>query len=262
MIPESTILQWTEFAPWINNAQVEQDLAICRALISTFSNDYLAERLAFRGGIALHKLYLHPQSRYSEDIDLVQIKSEPISKTINELRSSLEFLGKPIVRQKLHNNTLIFKFNSEIPPIVPIKLKVEINCREHFNVLGLSKIKFGTETKWFSGNCEIVTYQLAELLGTKLRALYQRKKGRDLFDLYKALSKQKIDAIDVIKCYKQYMQFAAGNPPNRKEYLQNMDLKMKDDEFIGDMTGLLRPSENYDPYVAYELVKKKLLEKL
>ena len=31
------------------------------------------------GGTALHKLYLQPQVRYSEDIDLVQINSEPIN---------------------------------------------------------------------------------------------------------------------------------------------------------------------------------------
>ena len=38
------------------------------------------------------------------------------------------------------------------------------------------------ENSWFSGRCELTTYALEELLGTKLRALYQRAKGRDLFD--------------------------------------------------------------------------------
>ena len=38
-------------------------------------------------------------------------------------------------------------------------------------------------SRWFTGAAKVLTYDLDELLGTKLRALYQRKKGRDLFDL-------------------------------------------------------------------------------
>ncbi|SZD73229.1 Nucleotidyl transferase of uncharacterised function (DUF1814) [Candidatus Ornithobacterium hominis] len=82
--------------------------------------------MAFRGGTALHKLYLSPQPRYSEDIDLVQIKAEPIKETIDRLREVLSFLGEPYVRQKRNNNVLIFKVASEIPPVVPIRLKIEI----------------------------------------------------------------------------------------------------------------------------------------
>jgi len=70
---------------------------------------------------------------------------------------------------------LVFRFQSEIPPIMPIRLKVEINCREHFNVLGLTQHDFSVNNQWFSGNCKITTYHLDELLGTKTRALYQRR---------------------------------------------------------------------------------------
>ena len=71
-------MAWNEHAPWIEPAMVEQDLIICRALVDIFSDEFLREQLAFRGGTALHKLYMHPQPRYSEDIDLVQINPGPI----------------------------------------------------------------------------------------------------------------------------------------------------------------------------------------
>ena len=58
MINRIAIQQWSEHAPWIDNAQIEQDLIICRALVSIFSDEFLASQLAFRGGTALHKLYL------------------------------------------------------------------------------------------------------------------------------------------------------------------------------------------------------------
>ena len=89
MINRTAIQQWSEYAPWIDNAQIEQDLIICRALVSIFSDEFLASQLAFRGGTALHKLYLSPQPRYSEDIDLVQVKAEPIKETIDHLRDIL-----------------------------------------------------------------------------------------------------------------------------------------------------------------------------
>ena len=78
MIPQYSIQEWHEQVPWNTDAMVEQDLIICRALISIFSDEFLASQLAFRGGTALHKLYLQPQPRYSEDIDLVQITPGPL----------------------------------------------------------------------------------------------------------------------------------------------------------------------------------------
>lgn len=73
MIPKPYIAKWQKHAPWKEFSQVEQDLIISRTLIELFSDDFLKENLAFRGGTALHKLYLNPAPRYSEDIDLVQI---------------------------------------------------------------------------------------------------------------------------------------------------------------------------------------------
>jgi hypothetical protein len=67
--------------------------------------------------------------------------------------------------------------NSEIPPTVQIRLKIEINCYEHFTELGYVKVPFSVENSWFTGKCDVTTYPLNELLGTKLRALYQRKKA-------------------------------------------------------------------------------------
>ena len=50
------------------------------------------------------------------------------------------------------------------------------------------------------------TYQLDELLGTMLRALYQRKKGRDLFDLFIASRRAKVDPPRVVECFTRYLE--------------------------------------------------------
>lgn len=60
MIPRAYIFEWQKSSPWQTNAQIEQDLVIERALIELFSNKFIRENVAFRGGTALHKLYLKP----------------------------------------------------------------------------------------------------------------------------------------------------------------------------------------------------------
>lgn len=97
-------------------------------MIAIYEDEFLSSNLAFRGGTALHKLYLSQQPRYSEDIDLVQIKAGNVGEILDKLREVLTFLGRPVIKQKRNNNTMLFKVESTFPPIVPIKLKVEINC--------------------------------------------------------------------------------------------------------------------------------------
>ncbi len=262
MINQRYISEWSHHVPWKTNEQVEQDLVICRALVEIFQNPFLKNSLAFRGGTALHKLFLKPQARYSEDIDLVQKNSEPIGPVIDELRKVLAFIGKPNVKSGNKMVTMKFPFLSESSPPISLKLKVEINCREHFTVLGYQEMPFEVESKWFSGKCTLDTYCIEELLGTKLRALYQRRKGRDLFDLYKALKTIEFDVDKVVHCYKTYINFDVDSPPSQTEFILNMEQKIKDSFFLGDTLNLLRPEDLYDAYEAYELVKQKILLRL
>jgi predicted nucleotidyltransferase component of viral defense system len=143
-----------------------------------------------------------------------------------------------------------------------LKLKIEINCREHFSVLGWNSLTHGIESSYFSGAAKIVSYKLEELLGTKLRALYQRRKGRDLFDLSYALKNNKPNIEDILSCYHKYMEFSDGKSITAKEFIINMDEKMQDDIFIGDIKALLRPEVEFDANEAYNLVKRELIGKI
>lgn len=171
MIPQAFITEWSANAPWINPEQIEQDLIISRAIVEIFTDSFLRTQLAFRGGTAIHKLYFQPQPRYSEDIDLVQINAGPIKPIVQQLQHVLGFLGQASVSRTRINTALKFKVQSEIPPTVPIRLKIETNGREHFTVLGHSKFPYVVNSSWFTGSAEITTFQLEELLGTKMRAL-------------------------------------------------------------------------------------------
>ena len=263
MIPQRYIEQWRAFAPWTLDAQVEQDLVIARAIVEMYSDDLLKKSLAFRGGTALHKLYLKPQIRYSEDIDLVQTNTEPINPILKRIRERLSFLGtKRTVKQHIHNNTVVYRFYSEMQPVTNMRLKIEINTREHFNILGLKEIPYEVNSSWFSGQCHITGYEIEELLSTKLKALYQRKKGRDLFDLYWALTNLDVDTEKVTHCYKIHMKNAVEKPPTQKQFLVNMNEKMTDREFVEDIRLVLKQGVEYDNEKAWDLVRKELVEKI
>src|SRR5262249_54531460 len=131
-------------------------------------------------------------------------KIKPI---LEALHNKLDpWLGNPKSEIKYASAKLLYRFETEIPPIQTMRVKIEINTREHFSVFDLQKITYKVENDWFSGQAYVNTYRLEELLGTKLRALYQRKKGRDLFDLAVALKLLKVEPEKVIKCFQEYIK--------------------------------------------------------
>jgi len=261
VIPRADITAWRAKAPWSNNEQVEQDLIICRALVELYSHEVIQKNCAFRGGTAIHKLYMNPQPRYSEDIDLVQIYPQAIGDILNCVRERLAFLGKPRITQKNRNNTLTFTCESEIPPIVPIKVKIEINCREHIVVNGLHNVPFKVASRWFTGESALTTYSLEELLGSKLRALYQRKKGRDLFDLWYCLTNRPLDEQVIFRTFETLME-NEGHSISQKAFMANMNHKLNDPDFIGDVTGLLRIDTPFLVQEAWRIVTERLIAQL
>jgi predicted nucleotidyltransferase component of viral defense system len=193
----------------------------------------------------------------------VQISEGPFGPSIDKIRKLLSFLGKPKIIQKDRNNTMIFKFESELQPIQILKLKVETNCREHFSVFELEKRLFKVNSTWFNGECNITTYKIEELLGTKLRALYQRKKGRDLYDIYRSIkTESSLSKERIIQSYQSYMKHEASVIPPREVYLKNLEDKMNDPEFLGDTTALLRPDEKYDPEEGFKIIKNEIIDKM
>ena len=263
MIPRRYIAEWTEFVNWSENSQVEQDLIITRALIAIYSNDFLKDKIAFRGGTALHKLFLTPPVRYSEDIDLVQIKAAPIGEILDHLRKVLSFIEAEKVTVDRGNSmtAMNYRYLADGQPPQRMKLKIEINCREHLFVYDLKEINISIENTWFSGSALIKTYEPEELMGTKLRALYQRSKGRDLFDLWLALVQLKLDSGKLIHAYHEYL--TAGDTKIKKEdFITNLEEKMLDDNFRKDIVGLLRPGITFDIDIAHKLVKTEILDKL
>jgi len=263
MIPRAHITAWRSKAPWSTDAQVEQDLVVCRAIVDLFSDNLLAREVAFRGGTALHKLHFNPPGRYSEDIDLVQVNAGPIGPVMDALHARLDpWLGTPQRKQGQGRVTFFYRFESETRPVTPLRLKVETNTREHFCVLGPRKAHFQIDNPWYSGESDVLTYEPEELLGTKLRALYQRKKGRDLFDLSEAFNRLPgLDPEKIVTCFKRYME-NDGRQVTRTQFEANLAEKTDDRAFLSDVLPLLALGVSFDPTVAAQHVRDVLLSRL
>lgn len=262
MIPRAQITAWRASAPWPTDAQVEQDLVPSRAVVELFSNPTVAETMAFRGGTALHKLFLVRPGRYSEGIDLVQVDAGPIGSTLDAIRETLDpWLGEPRRKRGQGRVTLLYRFETTSKPVQSMRLKVEINTREHFTVPGPHRRRLTVGTDWFAGAVDINTYEIEELLGTKLRALYQRKKGRDLYDLWLALTTLETDVAKVLECFDRYMDHGS-TLVSRAEFEANLAAKLRSRQFLEDIEPLLPTDVTYDVAVADAQVREHLIAKL
>lgn len=242
MIPKQNIIAWSQQAPWAEQRQIEQDLLISRTLVELFSDPFLSKELRFRGGTALNKLHFLKPLRYSEDIDLVRTTSGSIGPVLDHVRAILDpWMGSP----KFDQSPVAPKFRYVIEgeDEAPIRLKIEINTREREAYDQPQLRRFKVENPWFSGVTDIPTFSDEEMLATKLRALLQRKKGRDLIDLSHALAT--IETLDVRKVVDLFGRYLAANEIaiSRAQAEQRMFVKLNDRNFMTDVRPLLATEE-------------------
>jgi len=263
LIPASYIQEWSTKAPWPTSQQVEQDLIISRALCDLFNAPALAGKIAFRGGTAIHKLLFKQPLRYSEDIDLVQTQAEQIGTTASAIRESLSWLGDCKREQAGHSMHFVFRFAPEAQPDTTLKIKVEINTREHDSVLGIRQYPFAVENGWYQATTSIASFAPEEIFGTKLRALLQRRKNRDLFDLHMGLQQLSMNPDTLLTCFDHYLAIE-GKPITRANAEQRM-LEKLTRSLTEDIAPLLPPGIHFhedDAVDAFENIWTTLIARI
>jgi predicted nucleotidyltransferase component of viral defense system len=243
MIPAQNIIAWSKHAPWPEQRQIEQDLIIVRALVELFSDPFLRKELRFRGGTALNKLHFPKPLRYSEDIDLVRTTAGGIGPILDRIRDILTpWLGNPRFDQSEVAPKFRFRTNAEDDSGI-IRLKVEINTREREAYDPVVTFPFKVENPWFSGAAEIPAFSNEELLSTKLRALLQRNKGRDLIDLSHSLDIfETLDTKRIVDLFGRYLKLS-DQAISRAQAEQRMFEKLERADFLADVKPLLTAEE-------------------
>ena len=225
MISAQEIADWRAMAPWNTDDMVEQDYLICRAVAAIFEDKFLAGQVAMRGGTVLHKGHLSPAGRYSEDIDL-------------------------IIR-----NTHSYSPSSEEAAIGHLKVEVNVNEQKSFYPL----VKISIDVPDNNGRVRqtvVESYDVDEMLGTKMRALLQREHGRDLFDLWWAVERAKthptlrVNPVRVGAAFRFYMA-QEGSPFSAADFERELARRMRSRKFLKDMDGYLPKGGTYDPNLAH-----------
>jgi predicted nucleotidyltransferase component of viral defense system len=237
----------------------------------------LRTQIAMRGGTLLHKVHLAPASRYSEDIDLVVYGDRPEEHIRKALRRVLvEVVGNPktsawdalslAIRNAVKPSRVLrvtYSVPSVSEPGTTLDIVVEANVTERAPHRPIVEIPFEFSFRGSPVKALINGYEIHEMLGTKMRALFQRRRGRDLFDLYWALTlaKPPVDPAAIIESFRHYLR-QEGNAAGRAEFVSILESHLADRGFCSDMDQLLRSGAIYDPHTAGEYVKRKLLELL
>lgn len=248
MIPAMNIVAWSKTAPWPEDRQVEQDLIISRALVEIFKDDYLKKELRFRGGTALNKLHFPRAYRYSEDIDLTRTTEGPVGPILDHLRAVLEpWMGRGHYDLGEIGPRLTFTIKAEDENASQaIRVKIEIATRERTAYDGEKAFPLEVKNPWFNGKADIASFSREEMLATKLRALLQRDKGRDLVDLAKAVVLfDGLDAARVVELFGKYLS-ASGQTISRAEAEERMWAKLEDPSFLADVRPLMAPDDAED----------------
>jgi len=276
-ITRQDILAHQAAVPWSTQHQVEQDLLLCRAMVALFDDTFLSAQIAMRGGTLLHKVHLAPASRYSEDIDLVVVGTRPEEHIRRAVRRILaDVLGTPkasawdTLKLALRNTvkpSRVLRMTYSIPSIIEpgrmLDIVVEANVTERKPHRSVVEIPFSFPFRDKPVQTQIKGYDIHEMLGTKMRAMFQRKRGRDLFDLYWALTKSPspVDPSAIIESFQHYMK-QEGTKAGRAEFVGILEAHLKDRGFCSDMEPLLRNGITYDPQSAGSYVKANLLSLL
>ena len=277
-LTQRDILAHQQQVPWPNLRQVEQDLLLCRAMTALFDDAFLKTQIAMRGGTLLHKVHLAPASRYSEDIDLVVIGDRPdehVRKAIN--RVLLGVLGRPTssawqaVKLAVRNAvkpSKVLRVNYRVPSVAdprgtPLEIVIEANVTERKSYRPISLLPFSYLFRDEMVATTVNGFEIHEMLGTKMRALFQRRRGRDLFDLYWALTEAgtPVNPAEIIELFLYYLQ-QEGTVATRDEFIGLLQSHLNDRGFLTDMNALLRTGIAYDPIAAGDYVIGSLLKLL
>ena len=144
----------------------------------------------------------------------------------------------------------VFRFAPESAPQTALKLKVEINTREHEVLFGYRQYPFEVASDWYSARTKVVSFEPEELFGTELRALLQRRKNRDLFDLHHGLTQLGLDREKVVTCLNHYLALE-DHPISRAEAEERM-LKKLTRSLTEDIEPLLPVGVHFDQGIAIE----------
>ncbi len=234
MITEADIAFWQQHAPWPTLEQIEQDLVLSRLIVEIATHPLLGKELVFRGGTCLHKVWLDRPWRYSEDLDYVRRTTGGVGETFDAIREVATAVGFDRVQTYVRRYPKV-RLDASFARGGRMRVKIELNTFERSPARPTVTRTLNVDSPWFSGTADVPTFALEELVATKIRALFQRTKGRDLFDLWLAVALAGARPKEIAACFDPYRPdgwTVARATANLDAKLLNQDFNSDVEQFV------------------------------
>ncbi len=204
MVSQREILQLSkQFG--VPPSSIDKDWVLGHLLNSLFSFNDFSKNFVFKGGTCLRKCYFE-NYRFSEDLDFTLIdKHFVINQNVlkkylstTASNSGIKFGSAITIKNQIHNNTpqgyeitIPFWGADHKPNQKPIpesrwqtKIKIDISFSEKIWLPPEKRSIFHPYTDSYIINNKVVNYTINEIIAEKLRALVQRNRPRDIYDLF------------------------------------------------------------------------------
>ncbi len=226
----------------------ELDYRLTYALGAIYTDPFLAARLCLKGGTVLNKLCFPTLSRLSVDLDFnavgpkAQVLAER-SRVITQLATLFaeQNAGYTVTHDFRYEQTNIVAHYAPLSGGPRQRLKLEISTVERVPILGRTARPLILPD---GASVSIATYHLEELTATKIRALYARRKGRDIYDLWRIasldLDERAVRKLTLYYFYHAKMMF------HYPTFLANVEEKLRHHGFGDDVRGLIRVGQEFD----------------
>lgn len=166
-------------------------------VLQVIAESNLGKMLIFKGGTALHHCYLK-QYRFSEDLDFSSNQTVISLDKVRKIFEEVDYLN--IKKDFLSGATIkVEKLQYVGPLIQPNSLKVEIDFLQ--NVILPPKI-FKYQNVW-GVDFTVSVMDIREICAEKIRAMSDRARYRDFYDMYLILDSHEIYLEEVIGLVKQ-----------------------------------------------------------
>ena len=201
----------------VTTGLMEKDYVNSWILYSIFNNEQMNQKLVFKGGTLLHKIYFSGKWRFSEDIDLTTTQDldlkefkENLQRSLSEC-SSLSGIGFEIT--SFHSNPGYIQIKIQYDALLGQKntTRIDVSSEEEILFKTILKKHSLEDILEFDINC----YSLDEIFIEKIRSLFQRNRARDYYDVYRMYNEYNYD-LDKLK-----------DPLKEKMRLKNVSLNLE-----------------------------------
>ena len=200
--------------------------------------------LVLKGGTAINKVYFDELQRFSEDIDFDDFSEGSREERIKNLESLIKGIkGFKIGKARRYKKVIRFDCECTTPSGQKDHVRLEFTLQERKfkpkkNIMGTARFLIANAT--LAG---IPTYSLEDLTARKLHALFERKEGKDIYDI--ALVIDKIEKKKLLLSLKEVLR-SEKKKISSKKFIEKLisDLKNVDSKKIRNITNPYIPLAN------------------